>query len=91
MTALRVALTVLASILGAAIVLAVVAAASIATAMTSGHDVHVPGLLDIAVGSGRDLASASTGGGLLVWFAVVTVAFVGIGLVRLRARRSHDV
>ena len=87
MTTLRIAMTVLASIIGAALVLAAVAAASLATAMATGHDVHVPGLLDIAVGSGRDLASASVGSGVFVWFAAVTVAFVGIGLVRLRTRR----
>ena len=86
MTALRIATTVLASIIGAGLVLVAVAAGSIATAMATGHDVHVPGLLDITAGSDRDLASASTGDGVLVWFVAITVAFVGIGLVRLRAR-----
>jgi hypothetical protein len=87
MTALRIATTVLASIIGAGLVLVAVTAGSIATAMATGHDVHVPGLLDITAGSGRDLASASAGGGVLVWFVAITVTFVGIGLVRLRTRR----
>lgn len=87
MIALRVGMTVLASIIGAALVLAAVAAAGMAVAVGTSRDVRIPGLLEVTAGTGSDLASATVGSGVLVWFAAATVVLVGIGLLRLRIRR----
>jgi hypothetical protein len=87
MTACRVALIVLASMLGAAIVLVVVAAASMAIAAGTGRNIRVPGLLEVTAGRGSDLASATVGSSVLVWYAALTVILVGLELLHLRTRR----
>lgn len=89
MTILRICTTVLASITCAALVLAVVAVVSVATAASTGTDVVVPGLVDVTAGHGADLASASLGGGVLVWFTALTIVFSGAGLLWLRRGRRR--
>ncbi|PZE80219.1 hypothetical protein [Curtobacterium sp. MCBD17_032] len=89
MTPVRIGITVLAAAFGAGLVIALIAAGSVALAVGTAADVHVPGLIDVTAGAGDDLASASFGSGVLLWFGGIAAGLTGAGLVRpWLARRS---
>jgi hypothetical protein len=82
MTPLRISITTLAAALGAALVIALLAAGSVALAVGTATDVRVPGLIHVTAGTGNDLASASFGNGVLLWFAGIAALLTAAGLAR---------
>lgn len=86
MTALRTFAIALTSIILSAFALAATAVVSVMVAVASGEDVTVPGLVEVSAGSGSDLASASVGNGLLLWFVGVAVVVAVTGVLWFRRR-----
>ena len=82
MNPLRISITALAAVLGAALVIALLAAGSVVLAVGTARDVRVPGLIQVTAGAGDDLASASFGSGVLLWFAGIAALLTAAGLAR---------
>lgn len=87
----RIAIVVVASIVGGAVTLCTAAIVLTALAAITGATVSVPGLITAMPGDGSTLATASTGDATTVWFIAVTLAFVASeSLVFRRRRAQHE-
>jgi hypothetical protein len=71
--------TVLGTTIAAAVVTGVIIAGVIALSGMSGVPITIPWTIDVTPGNGAVIASASIGGGAVVWFGAVAVVLAMLG------------
>ncbi len=87
MIAVRIGLTVLASAVGALVVLGIACVATVASSMVSGWNLNIPGLISVVAGRSPDSAMAHAQPGAPAWFVVVTLALFWVDRAWARRRK----